>query len=170
MTSPPTVGPHIWRARSAEETEAAGAALALSRPPRPDALATVHLTGDLGAGKTTLASGFLHALGVSGIVHSPSYNLLDAYETRSGTVVHLDLYRMRDPDELEPLGLRDEARPGVLWLIEWAERGEGWLPPPDLVVSLAVGEGKDAGVHVISAQSRSPYGELWLRKLTTPQR
>jgi tRNA threonylcarbamoyladenosine biosynthesis protein TsaE len=157
---------YVWRARSAEETEAAGAALALSRPPRPEALATVHLTGDLGAGKTTLASGFLHALGVSGIVHSPSYNLLDAYETRAGTVVHLDLYRMRDPDELEPLGLRDEARPGVLWLIEWAQRGEGWLPPPDLVVTLAVGAGGDAGVHVISAEPRSPYGEAWVRALS----
>jgi tRNA threonylcarbamoyladenosine biosynthesis protein TsaE len=168
MSSTPAIGPYIWRARSAEETEAAGAALALSRPPRPEALATVHLTGDLGAGKTTLAGGFLHALGVSGIVHSPSYNLLDAYETRAGTVVHLDLYRMRDPDELEPLGLRDEARPGVLWLIEWAQRGEGWLPLPDLVVSLAVGEGANAGVHVISAEPRSPYGEAWVRKLTHP--
>lgn len=167
MSSAPAIGPHIWKARSAEETEAAGAALALSRPPRADALATVHLTGDLGAGKTTLAGGFLHALGVSGIVHSPSYNLLDAYETRAGTVVHLDLYRMRDPTELEPLGLRDEARPGVLWLIEWAQRGEGWLPPPDLVVTLAVGEGADAGTHVITAEARSPYGIDWLRQLRT---
>jgi tRNA threonylcarbamoyladenosine biosynthesis protein TsaE len=162
MSSAATAAPCIWRARSAEETEAAGAALALSRPPRPEALATLHLTGDLGAGKTTLASGFLHALGVSGIVHSPSYNLLDVYETRAGTVVHLDLYRMRDPEELEPLGLRDEARPGVLWLIEWPERGEGWLPPPDLVVSLAVGTGVDAGMHVISAEPHSPYGALWI--------
>lgn len=159
-----------WRARSAEETEAAGAALALSRPARPDALTIVHLTGDLGAGKTTLASGFLHALGVSGIVHSPSYNLMDSYDTRTGTVVHLDLYRMRDPSELEPIGLRDEARPGALWLIEWPQRGEGWLPKPDLVVTLAVGEGADAGIHRITAEPRSTYGEAWLRALAARQR
>jgi tRNA threonylcarbamoyladenosine biosynthesis protein TsaE len=168
MTQKPA--PILWRARSAEQTEAVGALLALSRPARRDALTLVHLTGDLGAGKTTLASGFLHALGVSGIVHSPSYNLMDSYETRTGTVVHLDLYRMRDPSELEPIGLRDEARPGVVWLIEWPQRGEGWLPKPDLVVTLAVGEGTDAGVHRITAESRSAYGEAWLQAAVASQR
>lgn len=159
-----------WRARTAEETEAVGAALAASRPARKDALTIVHLTGDLGAGKTTLASGFLHALGVSGVVHSPSYNLMDSYDTDSGTIVHLDLYRMRDPSELEPIGLRDEARPGVLWLIEWPQRGEGWLPKPDLVLTLAVGAGADAGIHRITAEPRSPYGEGWLQAVAARQR
>lgn len=166
MTSAPAAGPHIWIARSAGETEAAGAALALSRPPRHDALTVVALTGDLGAGKTTLASGYLHALGVAGIVHSPSYNLMDVYDTKAGTVVHLDLYRMRDPSELEPLGLRDEARPGVLWLIEWPQRGEGWLPPADLVVTLAVGAGAEAGSHRITAEALSEYGRSWLARLS----
>jgi tRNA threonylcarbamoyladenosine biosynthesis protein TsaE len=166
MTSAPAPGPHIWSARSAAETESAGAALAFSRPPRRDALTIVHLTGDLGAGKTTLASGFLHALGVAGIVHSPSYNVMDVYDTASGIVVHLDLYRMRDPSELEPLGLRDEARPGVVWLIEWPQRGEGWLPPPDLVVTLAVGAGTEAGTHRITAEAQSAYGAAWLRGLS----
>jgi tRNA threonylcarbamoyladenosine biosynthesis protein TsaE len=165
MTLAPAVGPHIWSAHTAAETEAAGAALALSRPARRDALTTVHLTGDLGAGKTTLASGFLHALGVAGIVHSPSYNLMDVYDTSAGIVVHLDLYRMRDPSELEPLGLRDEARPGVLWLIEWPQRGEGWLPPPDMVVTLAVGAGSEAGTHRITVESQSEYGATWLDRL-----
>lgn len=147
-----------WAPTTAEETEAVGAELARSRPARRDALTVVYLTGDLGAGKTTLARGFLHALGVAGIVHSPSYNLMDVYETRSGPVVHLDLYRMRDPSELEPLGLRDEARPGALWLVEWPQRGEGWLPPADVLITLAVG----VGAHTITAESRSEYGERWL--------
>jgi tRNA threonylcarbamoyladenosine biosynthesis protein TsaE len=154
--------PRIWSPRTAEETEAVGAELARNRPTRRDALTVVYLTGDLGAGKTTLARGFLHALGVAGIVHSPSYNLMDVYETKAGTIVHLDLYRMRDASELEPLGLRDEARPGVLWLIEWPQRGEGWLPPADVVVTLAVGAGADAGTHRITAEGRSAYGHAWL--------
>src|SRR5262249_27779098 len=128
------------------------------RPQRRDALTVVYLTGDLGAGKTTLARGFLHALGVDGIVHSPSYNLMDVYETTAGPVVHLDLYRMRDPSELEPLGLRDEARPGSLWLVEWPERGEGCLPPPDVVITLVV----EPDSHPITAESRSEYGRRWL--------
>jgi tRNA threonylcarbamoyladenosine biosynthesis protein TsaE len=147
-----------WAPTTPEQTEAVGAELARSRPARPDAFSVVYLTGDLGAGKTTLARGFLHALGVAGIVHSPSYNLMDVYETNAGPVVHLDLYRMRDPSELEPLGLRDEARPGALWLVEWPQRGEGWLPPPDVVVTLAVGVGE----HTITAESRSEYGKSWL--------
>jgi tRNA threonylcarbamoyladenosine biosynthesis protein TsaE len=99
-------------------------------------------------------------------VHSPSYNVMDVYDTANGIVVHLDLYRMRDPSELEPLGLRDEARPGVVWLIEWPQRGEGWLPPPDLVVTLAVGAGPEAGTHRITAEAQSAYGAAWLRGLS----
>src|SRR4051812_14929759 len=158
MTATDEVRRRRWSPSTAEETEAVGAELARIRPPRRDALTVVYLTGELGAGKTTLARGFLHALGVAGIVHSPSYNLMDVYETQTGPVVHLDLYRMRDPSELEPLGLRDEARPGVLWLVEWPQRGEGWLPPPDVVITLAVG----VGSHDITAESRSGYGENWL--------
>ena len=105
-----------------------------------------------------VARGFLHALGVPGIVHSPSYNLMDVYETPAGSIVHLDLYRMRNPSELEPLGLRDEARPGVLWLVEWPQRGEGWLPAADVVITLVVGMGS----HSITAESRSGYGRDWL--------
>lgn len=162
MREPVEVRALSWSARTAEETEAVGAQLALIRPVRRDALTVVHLTGDLGAGKTTLARGFLHALGVVGIVHSPSYNLMDVYDTKSATIVHLDLYRMRDPSELEPLGLRDEARPGVLWLIEWPERGEGWLPPVDLVLTLAVGAGAQQGTHLIKAEGVSEYARHWL--------
>ena len=158
MTAHDEVRRRFWSPTSAEETEAVGAELARTRPHRRDALSVVYLTGDLGAGKTTLARGLLHALGVPGIVHSPSYNLMDVYDTQAGPVVHLDLYRMRDPSELEPLGLRDEARPGALWLVEWPQRGEGWLPPPDIVITLAVG----ASSHDITAESRSPYGLGWL--------
>src|SRR5262245_41734311 len=100
MTAQDRTHRRFWSATSAEQTEAVGAELARKRPPRRGALTVVYLTGDLGAGKTTLARGFLHASGVPGIVHSPSYNLMDVYDTPAGPVVHLDLYRMRDAAEL----------------------------------------------------------------------
>src|SRR5262245_17529340 len=111
-----------WTAKTAEDTEAFGARLATTRPPG-NALAVVHLSGDLGAGKTTLARGFLRACGVTSSVRSPTYTLVEVYETPAISVVHLDLYRLIDPSELEPLGLREWALPGYVWLIEWPDRG-----------------------------------------------
>lgn len=149
-----------WRSATPADTEALGAQLAASllAMRASSTLHVVYLTGDLGAGKTTLARGFLHAVGIGGAIRSPTYTLLETYETTAGTVVHLDLYRLNDPDELEPLGLRDLALPGHLWLIEWAERGAGWLPPPDLEIRLAV----DAAVHDIHARALSDFGKAWL--------
>jgi tRNA threonylcarbamoyladenosine biosynthesis protein TsaE len=152
----------VWRTAAPADTEAVGAKLATAFPQGRDALTVVSLTGDLGAGKTTLARGFLHAAGVSGTIHSPTYTLLESYETPAMTVVHLDLYRLRDPSELEPLGLRDLAKPGFLWLIEWAERGAGVLPPADLEVRLAVG----SQAHEIEARGVSDFGRAWLARLT----
>jgi tRNA threonylcarbamoyladenosine biosynthesis protein TsaE len=121
--------------RDAEETAALGAAIARALGERPGAV--VHLEGPLGAGKTTLARGLLRALGVTGTIRSPTYTLLEPYELGARTVVHLDLYRLNDPRELEPLGLRDYPRERCWWLIEWPERGGDRLPPPDLQLRLA---------------------------------
>jgi tRNA threonylcarbamoyladenosine biosynthesis protein TsaE len=121
-----------WLTQSGEDTEALGARL-LGLPPEPGAACrVVTLSGDLGAGKSTFVRGALRALGVQGHIKSPSYTLLELYERPSVTVVHLDLYRLRDPDELENLGLADYHRPGFLWLVEWPERGGARLPAPDL--------------------------------------
>ena len=146
-----------WLAKTADETEAFGGRLATARPPG-NALGIIYLTGDLGAGKTTFARGFLNGCGVSGPVKSPTYTLVEAYETPTVSVIHLDLYRLLDPEELEPLGLREFARPGYLWLIEWPDRGTGRLPFPDLSVSLSAGkEG-----HEINVSAASALGESWL--------
>ena len=153
------------RSATAEVTEGLGAKLAARRPVQGsghrDALAVLYLTGDLGAGKTTFARGFLHALGVTGAIHSPTYTLLEAYETASATVVHLDLYRLRDMAELEPLGLRDLAVPGHVWLVEWPERGAGGLPPADIQITFSV----EVEAHVIVLDGLSDFGRTWLTRL-----
>jgi tRNA threonylcarbamoyladenosine biosynthesis protein TsaE len=146
-----------WFAKTADDTEAFGGRLATSRPGGGE-LATIHLSGDLGAGKTTLARGFLRACGVTGPVRSPTYTLVEVYETPAVSIVHLDLYRLLDPAELEPLGLRDWACPGYVWLIERPDRGQGRLPFPDLSVTLT----GDINGHDINLAATSALGKTWL--------
>ena len=146
---------------TAEETEGFGAQLASARPAGDDTLCVVYLTGDLGAGKTTLTRGLLRSLGVTGAVRSPTYTLVEIYELGALTALHLDLYRLTDPEELENLGLREWATGGHLWLIEWPQRGSGHLPAPDLRVSLTV----QPGAHHIEVIPASPLGTQWLGRL-----
>lgn len=98
--------------------------------------AIVYLVGDLGTGKTTLVRGMLRGLGYRGTVRSPTFTLVEPYALGTLDAYHLDLYRLGEPEELEYLGLRDYLEPGVLCLVEWPERGAGYLPPPDLVVRI----------------------------------
>ena len=123
---------NAWVTRSGAETEALAARLLGQPPARGAPCRIVTLSGELGSGKSTFARGALRALGATGAIKSPSYTLLETYELPGVNVVHLDLYRLKDPDELENLGLADYDRPGQLWLIEWPENGVGRLPPADL--------------------------------------
>ena len=91
----------------------------------------VYLSGDLGAGKTTLVRGLLRALGFSGRVKSPSYGLIESYTIGDQEIHHLDLYRLSHGEEIEYLGLEDLLTDGSLLLVEWPERGQGWLPAAD---------------------------------------
>jgi tRNA threonylcarbamoyladenosine biosynthesis protein TsaE len=146
--------------RSAEDTEALGRKLAALRPDG-SSLVVLYLTGELGAGKTTFARGFLAALGVTGAIRSPTYTLLELHELEGTTALHIDLYRLRDPSELEPLGLREWARSRCLWLIEWPERGGGRLPAADLSLTFTVG----AQAHEIEVLAESDLGKAWLGRL-----
>ncbi|RZA11893.1 MAG: tRNA (adenosine(37)-N6)-threonylcarbamoyltransferase complex ATPase subunit type 1 TsaE [Lysobacteraceae bacterium] len=136
-------------------TETLGARLAACLPER----AVVYLHGDLGAGKSTLARALLRALGVTGTTRSPTYTLVEQYPLAdSGMALHLDLYRIGDPGELEFLGL-DTA--GIrLWLVEWPERGAGGLPPVDLDIVLAV-EGEERSCELLA---RTPVGVDWIQR------
>ena len=132
--------PRVWLTHSGEETEALGARLLGARPVPGAPCRVVLLSGELGAGKSTFARGVLRALGAQGAIKSPSYTLVETYELPDVNAVHLDLYRLIDPAELEHLGLADYHRPGFLWLIEWPERGAGRLPAPDLRFEFSITE------------------------------
>jgi tRNA threonylcarbamoyladenosine biosynthesis protein TsaE len=123
-----------------EATAALGARIAAALR-LGDAIA---LGGDLGAGKTTLARAILSALGVTEKMPSPTFTLVQRYDTPKGlTVHHYDLYRIEDPQELDELGLDDALDEGAV-LIEWPERAGGRLPGDVLNLSLTM----------IDAQSR----------------
>jgi len=108
----------------------------------------VTLTGPLGAGKTTLVRGFLRALGHTGRVPSPSYTLVEPYTIDGHRVVHLDLYRLADPDEIEYLGVRDLLDGTRIVIVEWPERAAGALGAADLEIDLAIrGAGRVAQIR-----------------------
>jgi tRNA threonylcarbamoyladenosine biosynthesis protein TsaE len=141
-------------------TDALAAALAATMPSR----AVVALLGDLGAGKSSLARAWLRALGVEGAIRSPTYTLVERYRLADGrAALHLDLYRIGDPGELEFLAL--DADDVALWLVEWPERGTGALPAADLEVRLALdGQGRRAVLV-----PRTPAAGGWLDRLAGVQ-
>jgi len=150
-----------WPLADAAQTQHLGAALARACAwPAPEAR-LLFLSGELGAGKTTLAAALLDALGVPETIRSPSFSLIEIYALRSGVAVHVDCYRLADARELEQLGLRDYFTANTLLRIEWPEQAASALPQPDLALHLAfAGTGRTCTIS-----PRSSAGEAWLAQL-----
>ncbi|MDX2164260.1 MAG: tRNA (adenosine(37)-N6)-threonylcarbamoyltransferase complex ATPase subunit type 1 TsaE [Gammaproteobacteria bacterium] len=102
-----------------------------------DKACIIFLQGELGAGKTTLVRGFLSAMGYAGKVKSPTYTLVETYDCPPMTVVHMDLYRLKDPHEIEHLNLRDYLDQKTIIVIEWPEKALAKLPSPDITCALS---------------------------------
>ena len=121
----------------------------------------VYLSGDLGAGKTTFCRGILRAYGYDGAVKSPTFTLVEPYDLQWGQVYHFDLYRIADPEELEFLGIEDYLEGGHLCLIEWSERGQGFLPEADIIVNIDV----DKSERQLGITSMSEFGNRVVSEL-----
>ena len=141
-----------------------GAALARALAPG----LVIYLHGDLGAGKTALTRALLQAAGHRGTVKSPTYTLSEPYRVQLGgenvNVIHYDLYRMSSPEEFLDAGFREDFDGRNICIVEWPEKGEPVLPPPDVRILLKVsGHGRD-----VELQALSDLGLLCLDRLSFP--
>jgi tRNA threonylcarbamoyladenosine biosynthesis protein TsaE len=132
------------------DTLALGAALAPCLQPGM----VIYLSGELGAGKTTLARGILSGLGHTGKVKSPSYALVEPYKLSRLYLYHFDFYRFTDPEEAADAGFREYFSADAVCLVEWPENAVGMLPRADLNVAISaadsgrqieIGYGTEAG-------------------------
>lgn len=139
-------------------TRALGARLAAALAPGM----SVHLSGDLGSGKTTLARGVIQALGLAGRVKSPSYTLVEPYEDSRLILYHFDLFRFHDADEWHDAGFRECFNERSICLVEWPERAAGLLPPPDVRIRLVAppGGGRDAVLDAHTERGRTCLSAL----------
>ncbi len=143
------------------ETELLGAELWRILPKK----CLVFLKGNLGAGKTTLTRAVLKAAGHKGAVKSPTYTLVEEYDISGSKVFHFDLYRVQDPEELEWIGIRDYLAQQSLCFIEWAELGKGFLPKPDIELSIEVeGEGRTISLNITNKKMFSNIILYWKNK------
>jgi tRNA threonylcarbamoyladenosine biosynthesis protein TsaE len=119
------------------------------------------ISGDLGAGKTTLVRGLLRGLGYAGRAKSPTYALVEPYTFSSLDLYHFDFYRFKDKSEWLNSGFRDLFNPDSLCVVEWPEKAGDLLSPPDLKIRLEF----DREARRARLEAVSQAGEAWLSSL-----
>ena len=121
----------------------------------------IYLRGDLGAGKTTLVRGVLNALGYAGRVKSPTYTLVEPYQTAGLDLRHFDLYRLHDEEEWEAAGFRDEFDGQNIFFIEWPEKAQGLVPQADMEIAFEIlAQGRNAVIHANTEMGKQCLDQL----------
>jgi tRNA threonylcarbamoyladenosine biosynthesis protein TsaE len=128
--------------------------------------AIIFLHGPLGAGKTMLVRGFLRGLHYAGKVKSPTYTLVESYDIAHKKIFHFDFYRLQDPQELEHIGIRDYFALPAICLIEWPDKGVGFLPAADIACYISMTE----AIRNVRLEANSTHGEEILAKLNSSSR
>ena len=123
----------------------------------------LYLDGPLGAGKTVLARGYIRELGFIGPVKSPTFTLVEPYDVGGMVLNHFDLYRLNDPCELEFIGIEDYFSSGANVIVEWPEKGVGFLPTPDLYISLDYSSQSDS--REVDLVGATKFGDEILLKM-----
>jgi len=118
----------------------------------------LHLRGELGSGKTTLARGLIQGLGHAGRVKSPTYTLLEPYSLLRLNLYHFDFYRFKDRSEWLSSGFREYFNPESLCIVEWPERAGDLLAPPDLEIRMQY----DSEARTATPAAHSERGRQWL--------
>jgi tRNA threonylcarbamoyladenosine biosynthesis protein TsaE len=148
----------ITRFLAAEaDTLSLGAALARGLHPGM----VIYLSGELGAGKTTLARGVLRALGVTDRVKSPTFTLVEPYTVSSLYLYHFDFYRLNHADEWVDAGLREYFNSESVCLVEWPEKAGGQLPAPDVRIRMEV----DGSGRSVTLSADTEAGKDCLKRL-----
>ena len=151
----------ILELTDSNEMELLGATLWQALPEK----CLVFLYGELGAGKTTLMRGLLRAAGHHGPVKSPTYSLVEEYRLADRAVFHFDLYRLKDPEELEWMGMSDYLNQAALCCIEWPQMGEGYLPSADVELILNHREqGRSIEINVLAESLKNKLAFHWKNK------
>jgi tRNA threonylcarbamoyladenosine biosynthesis protein TsaE len=155
---PPATASREWALPDESATLALGAVIGAVLDPGVG----IHLSGGLGAGKTTLSRGLLRALGHAGRVKSPTYTLVELYVISKLHLYHFDFYRFNDPEEWNDAGFRDLFNETNVCLVEWPEKAGDLLPLPDLKVTLSV---TPTQARHASIQAMTPRGSTLLQRL-----
>ena len=127
----------------------------------------IYLKGNLGAGKTTFAKGFVKGMDFNELVTSPTYNLIETIETNNFIIYHVDLYRIESLNQILELELHEKPiidKP-YIYLIEWPENGEDYVLSADLIINISFNEIINERLIDVQKSSKkvSKFEDSWIK-------